>query len=402
MLKPIVECVDGDFTNLLEVIVRVGGHQLPAGTTSWGIIAVRRDERTGSPGPHGGWFCPGPGNWAEAKGPIDSSNGRSWPSHPGDGLRLATTEIDDLSPLWEAVTMDGIPCDHLVLVAYDGKDVLGYDSLDYINTGVRVRRLAVVADVDGTELLKRHGTGAHLPGFQLSGWPQEAIFAVMWGATWEESQAAVRDGIASPGYTWARAAGASDQQVRLALAAGIPLRLYSDCLARGAHHEGILAASAAGIDLLLYREACRVGASHDEIMTIWRADVSLNDYIDARAHQVSHDRFRAALKARIDWAGYDVARRAGASDRRVRRADRMNIALHDYARARRAGGSDREVLAAHLAGVCLRAYAAAREAGLTDAEVHIAHQAGADLYQCARERWDRRYASGAFIDEPPF
>lgn len=370
MLKPTVECGDQDFTNLLEVIVRDGGYRLPAGTTGWGVIAVRRDESTGARLPYEGWSCPEPGNWAEAKGPIDTSNLGAQLSHPGDGLRLATTEVDDRSPLWEAVTMDGIPCDHLVLVAYHEKDLLGYDIWDYNNTSVRVRRLVVVSDVDGTELLKQHGTGAHLLGFQLSGCPEEAILALMAGATWGESQAAVRDGIASPGYTYARMAGASDQQVRLALAAGI--------------------------DWLLYWEARSEGASHDEIMAIWRSNASLNEYIDARRNQVSHDRFLAAFKARIDWSSYDMARRAGASDRRVRRAARMNIALFDYARALSAGGSDRQVRAAHLAGICLRAYAAARRAGLTDAEVHIAHQAGANLYWCVR------YARGAFIEEIPF
>lgn len=405
MLIPTVRLLDKTYTNLLELLVRDGNHTLPPGTTRWGIRAVYRDPDTGERCSSHGFVYPAPGNWAEAPGPIVESNVNGFPRRVGDGLCLSTTELDPDAPLWHGIASSKIPADHLLLVAYHDDQVLGTDPW---NGTMRVRRMFVVADVDGVSLVAQRGTGAYLSGIELSDTKiTSATVGLMAGATWTEIQAVIQDRIDLRWYARVRRAGASDEQVRHAFQQFRQLQQfwrhdYARCLEAGNSHHEILTAVSAGIPLGAYHDAREAGASHREILTISDDLDNIYDYVSARICGVSDSRYRAARRAGVDWHDYDDARKAGASDRRVRRAHRLEIYLPNYVCALRAGASDREVLAAHRAGMDVGDYALAREAGLTDQEVQTTLHIGRNVVEVANERFHRhapRFARAALATE---
>ncbi|MEV1178744.1 hypothetical protein [Nonomuraea sp. NPDC049784] len=403
MLIPTVHLLDKTYINLLELLVRDGDHTLPAGTTRWGLRAVHRDPDSGERYSKYGFVYPAPGGWAEAPGPIVESNHEGFPRRVGDGLCLSTTELDPEAPLWHGMANSKIPADDLLLVAYHDDDVLGIDPW---NGTMRVRRMFVVADIDGVSLIIQHGAGAYLTGVEVSDAQiTNAAPVLMAGATWAEVQAVVADRIDLRWYARVRQAGASDEQVRDALRQFRQLQQvwqhdYARCLEAGGSHDEILAAASAGIPLGAYHDAREAGASHREMLAISDDLDDIYEYIFARISGVSDSRYRAARKAGVDWYDYDDARKAGASDRRVRRARRLEFYLPDYARALRAGAKDRQVRAAHRAGIDVGDYALAREAGLTDQEVQAALHIGRNVVEVANERL-HRYAP-TFADELPF
>ncbi|MEU6720366.1 hypothetical protein ABZ897_53700 [Nonomuraea sp. NPDC046802] len=186
MLRSSVALLSKQYVNLLWLIVRTGNHRLPEGTTSWGLAAVRHDSTTAERAFTTGQHCPATG-WVRSTGPLNENNPSAWPSHPGDGLRVATTEADTEGALWSALSAEGVTCDRPVLVAYAEDDLVGHDSDgDADGAAVRVRRLYVVADIDVVALLQAHGTGADLRGLKLAEGVPDMGMALMYGATFAQ------------------------------------------------------------------------------------------------------------------------------------------------------------------------------------------------------------------------
>ncbi|GAA1623574.1 hypothetical protein GCM10009733_020250 [Nonomuraea maheshkhaliensis] len=186
MLRPSVALLSKQYDNLLWKIVKTGDHRLPKGTTSWGLAAVHRDSTTAARTFTTGQPCPAVG-WATATGPLNEDNPSAWPSYSGDGLRVATTEVDTDGALWSALSAEGVTCDRPVLVAYAEEDLVGDDSDgDADGAAVRVRRLYVVADIDVMVLLQTHGAGADLRGLKLAEGIPDMGMALMYGATYDQ------------------------------------------------------------------------------------------------------------------------------------------------------------------------------------------------------------------------
>ncbi|RJL19975.1 hypothetical protein [Bailinhaonella thermotolerans] len=265
--------VDGeDHANLLYAAVRDGGHTPPGERTGWGLRAVRRDAAGARSSRHDFAF-PGPGHWAHA-GPPGRPSACQAPG--GDGLCLGTTQADPGAPLWPAVSCDGTPADHLLLVAYRHEDVL-----DVAGAHLRVRRLLVVADLDGVELIRAHGTGADLRGLRLGEPGRTGLGpALMRGATWDEAEAARQAGIALAHYAYARCL-AAHQEILDAHAAGIVAWQYADARAAGAGHEQILDARAAGLPMRPYVAARRHGLTHIQALVLHASRIDIIQYVTA-------------------------------------------------------------------------------------------------------------------------
>ena len=143
---------DTEYRDLLPVIIETTGSTLPDGFDSWGVKSVHPDLLT----THGfRWATPGGLNVSNDA--LDPENTRTRPSHPGDGLCVATS--------WAGMASGGIPARTLLLVAYRSADVVGRDE-DKLRIGGVV---ASVALVDGERLVREHGQRANLRGANLRG-----------------------------------------------------------------------------------------------------------------------------------------------------------------------------------------------------------------------------------------
>ena len=141
---------DTEYRDLLPVIIETTGSTLPDGFDSWGVKSVHPDLLT----THGfRWATPGGLNVSNDA--LDPENTRTRPSHPGDGLCVATS--------WAGMASGGIPARTLLLVAYRSADVVGRDE-DKLRIGGVV---ASVALVDGERLVREHGQRANLRGANL-------------------------------------------------------------------------------------------------------------------------------------------------------------------------------------------------------------------------------------------
>ena len=143
---------DTEYRDLLPVIIETTGSTLPDGFDSWGVKSVYPDLLT----THGfRWATPGGLNVSNDA--LDPENTRTRPSHPGDGLCVATS--------WAGMASGGIPARTLLLVAYRSVDVVGRDE-DKLRIGGVV---ASVAFVDGERLVREHGQRANLQDADLRG-----------------------------------------------------------------------------------------------------------------------------------------------------------------------------------------------------------------------------------------
>ena len=143
---------DTEYRDLLPVIIETTGSTLPDGFDSWGVKSVHPDLLT----THGfRWATPGGLNVSNDA--LDPENTRTRPSHPGDGLCVATS--------WAGMASGGIPARTLLLVAYRSADVVGRDE-DKLRIGGAV---ASVALVDGERLVREHGQRANLQNADLRG-----------------------------------------------------------------------------------------------------------------------------------------------------------------------------------------------------------------------------------------
>ena len=134
--------------NLLETLTE--GRILPEGTDTWTVRTVRPDFRSQQ-----GFRWPFPGQWAEAPGPIITTNTDACPREVGDGICVATT--------WRGMASGGVPARTLLLCAISSEDVLSPVG----GEKVRVRRAFVVDLIDGENLIRQHGSGANLSGADL-------------------------------------------------------------------------------------------------------------------------------------------------------------------------------------------------------------------------------------------
>jgi hypothetical protein len=135
--------------NLLDVLTE--GRELPRGYDSWGIKSVHPDLMTTN-----GFVYPAKGV-AKPAGPLRDHRG-SCPQDEGDGLCVATT--------WRAMGSGGISARNLLLVAYRQKDIIG-DS-EFADQGkLRVKKLYVVALIDGERLLVERASSANLSSANL-------------------------------------------------------------------------------------------------------------------------------------------------------------------------------------------------------------------------------------------
>jgi hypothetical protein len=121
-------------------------HDLPEGCDAWGI-RTRASQ--------GGFLYPTEG-WSVAPGPILGHDGVS-PAAPGDGVCIAYT--------WAGLATIRLPAASLMLVAYGPDDLL---SRRDPNTA-RLKRMFVVDNVDGADLIRYHAMGANLAGANLAG-----------------------------------------------------------------------------------------------------------------------------------------------------------------------------------------------------------------------------------------
>ncbi|MEV1173068.1 hypothetical protein [Nonomuraea sp. NPDC049784] len=218
MLKPTVELLDKEYVNLLDVIVRTGGHTLPTGATSWGLVAVRRDASTAERTFVNGQPCPAVGGVDAAEPAHDDELTCSCES--AAGIAVATTEDYDAAPLWAGVSFAGLPANRPMLVGYHEDDILDNDRDDCDGAIVRVRRLHVVADIDVADLLQAYGTGADLRGLQLSGGSAATGLVLMFGVTSAHVDEIVGRGIDLDDYACALLAGKSHPDV-VAMADGV-------------------------------------------------------------------------------------------------------------------------------------------------------------------------------------
>lgn len=141
-----------EYRDLIPVIVERENATLPEGFTHWGIKSVRPDLRT-----YGGYQWPFPGSVAEANA-VSTANTSACPSRAGDGLCVATS--------WRGMASGSISARTLLLVAYRDDEVLGRDE---VAGKLRLRRVAVVALVDGERLVRGAGRGADLRRAYLGG-----------------------------------------------------------------------------------------------------------------------------------------------------------------------------------------------------------------------------------------
>lgn len=140
-----------DHRDLLPVIIEQENATLPDGYDAWGIKTVTLGNRT-----YLNYKWPHPGGIATCNPAlIDTNNTTPCPSSQGDGLCVATT--------WRGMASSGIPARLLLLVAYKNSEVLG----SWEDKLLRTRTVAVVAQVDGEQLLKTHGHGKNLNGADL-------------------------------------------------------------------------------------------------------------------------------------------------------------------------------------------------------------------------------------------
>ncbi|GAA1623581.1 hypothetical protein GCM10009733_020260 [Nonomuraea maheshkhaliensis] len=411
MLQSTISNEGRTYTNLLPVIVSSGAYQLPEGTTHWGLRSVHRDPETGARYSRLGFPYPEPGHWVTAPGPIAPGNRSACPRAEGDGLCLATNDIDlaqvdsdgeallwSSAPIWKAISSSGIPANHLLLVAYSRSDILGGD---YTRGKLRVRRMFIVADIDGLALITDHGTGAEVAGLNLQieptwsgGYLDQALMA---GATLAEYTAAHRDRIELSAYASARAAGLTDHEIR-ALQPSQLLFLLS-LIEAGASIEQGQAALAANVDPDWYEEALDANIDHADILDAHkRAGYRWDDqqkyiYILGRIHAVNHSRSCRAATIRIHARLYNAVRQAGASDRRVRAAHKAGIDLYTYARLLRAKTTHRQIFTALDANIPIKPYVYNRCNGVSDETIHAAHRAGENLWYLS---------APAASDEPPF
>ncbi|MEU6720365.1 hypothetical protein ABZ897_53695 [Nonomuraea sp. NPDC046802] len=411
MLQRTISNEGRTYTNLLPVIVRSGGYQLPEGTTHWGLRSVHRDPETGARYSRHEFPYPEPGHWVTAPGPIVVFNDGACPSAEGDGLCLATNDIDPTqveshgeallwtsAPIWKGIASSRIPANHLLLVAYSGSDILGRD---FIRGKLRVRRMFVVADINGLALIADHGTGAEVSGLNLQleptwsgGYLDRALMA---GATLAEYTAAHRDRIKLSAYASTRAAGRTDHEIRALQPS--QLSFLSSLIEAGASVEQGRAALAADVDPDWYYDALDADIDHADILDAHKRggyrwdDQQWHIYILGRVHDVSHNRSCRAATVRIHARPYDAARRAGASDRRVRAADKAGVDLYAYARLLRAKATHRQIFTALAAGIPIKPYTYNRLNGVSDETIHAAHHAGENLWYLSVP---------AASDEPPF
>jgi hypothetical protein len=126
------------------------GRRLPKGCDTWGFKSVRPDGRT-----RGDFTWPLAAKWVEASGPFLDHRSEC-PRAEGDGLCVATT--------YAGMASGGIPARTMLLTAHSSADVLGEAP-----GKLRVRRVRVVAVLDGERVLREHGSGANLSGANLSG-----------------------------------------------------------------------------------------------------------------------------------------------------------------------------------------------------------------------------------------
>ena len=132
--------------NLIPVIVDREHASMPESCDSWGIKSVRPDIRT-----YGGYQWAWPGQAAVCDpNALVPANRAACPSQDGDGLCVATS--------WWGMASGGIPASTMLLVAYASSEVLGGDP----ESKLRLPRVAVVAVVDGSRLLRESGAGADL------------------------------------------------------------------------------------------------------------------------------------------------------------------------------------------------------------------------------------------------
>jgi hypothetical protein len=128
------------------------GRRLPKGCDTWGFKSVRPDGRT-----RGDFTWPLTAKWVEATGPFHSHTG-ACPRAEGDGLCVATT--------YAGMASGGIPARTMLLTAHSSSDVLGSEP----SSGkLRVRRVRIVAVLDGERVLREHGSRADLSRANLSG-----------------------------------------------------------------------------------------------------------------------------------------------------------------------------------------------------------------------------------------
>src|SRR5678816_4211958 len=96
--------------NLLEVLT--AGRELPPECDKWVIRSTKPDITSKH-----GYQWPFPGNWALAGGPIFDTNTTGCPTHPGDGICVATT--------WAGMAAGGYPARTLLLCAINSADIIG-------------------------------------------------------------------------------------------------------------------------------------------------------------------------------------------------------------------------------------------------------------------------------------
>ena len=137
--------------NLLDVLTE--GRELPEGCDAWGVRSVHPDGAS-----RHGFRWPLFAGWVEAPGPIRYANTDPCPWSAGDGICLAYS--------WGGMASGGIVARTLLLCAHSASDVLGRSPGGDIT---RLRRVCVVAVVDGERLIREHGRNADLRAANLSG-----------------------------------------------------------------------------------------------------------------------------------------------------------------------------------------------------------------------------------------
>jgi hypothetical protein len=324
MLEPAVVANFRNRANLLYKAVTDGGYHLPQGTCHWGLRAVYRDPVTGERSSSRGYVYPAPGNWAVAPGPIDRDNVAACPAAVGDGLCLATTEVDysddktgDQAAMWEGIASGSIPFTHLLLVAYHPDDVLGSHPEQGM---VRVSRMFVVDDLDGVALIRTHGYRADLRGleeFDLDSYPSldyGMVDALMNGVATYEQLCEVRAAdIPLHTYLEARDSGLSHRKV---IAAATGWRAFVARLALLPWTRAAWTRHAPRTALMRYTAAWQAGVPFWRAGQLGAADIPIRDYLPA-ASVASHAEIMEAHRHHIWLKDYAVERRGGRSHQQV-------------------------------------------------------------------------------------
>lgn len=148
---------DTEYRNLIPVIVEREQAEMPDWCDSWGIKSVRPDLRTSH-----GFRWPFPGQVAECDPgriiPEPRTPNGGCPQQVGDGLCVATS--------WRGMASGDIPASTLLLAAYRSSEVL--DASETVGK-LLLPRVAVVALVDGADLIRAEGERSDLRGANLRG-----------------------------------------------------------------------------------------------------------------------------------------------------------------------------------------------------------------------------------------